>query len=1066
MARGHRKIILPVFILFLLSGATSLAYQVVWTRELIRVFGATSLAISAVLAAFMAGLALGSYFFGRYIDRRGNPLVMYGVLELGIGLFALAFPFILEALNPLYRGLYPASGGAAGGLTLARFLISFVIVLIPTTMMGGTLPVLSRYVTEAISGLAFRVGWLYSINTFGAVTGTFLTGFVLLPAFGIRTTTLIAVALNFIIFLLSMLLARTASSTRSEEPGAGPQAAPAPRRLSRDEVAVLVAFFFTGLAALSAEVIYTRVLKLVVGTTVYAFSTMLTAFLLGLALGSAVFARFAQRTSRPKLMFSVIVALIGVLVFASTVGFGRLPVAFMNIYEGMTRTWGNLIAVQFMLSFLILIIPTFFMGATFPLVARIYATDLSSVGGSIGTAYAFNTVGAICGSLLGTFVFLSAFGVEKGMFVVAIIYVVVGVLLFLTIAEGIKGARRAAIAAVFVVVLALLAVFAPKWDRKLMTTAVYAYAENYGNTETMLKDVRQRRMKWYDEGPAATVSIERNQGVVAMRIDGKIDASSGSDMITQELIAHLPLLIHEDPDTVLVVGLGSGVTLGSCETHAVEYIDCIELIESVIEAAHFFDAYCYNCQTDPRVRLFVGDGRNHVFLSERKYDVLISQPTNPWIEGVGDLFTIEYFQACRDRLKPGGTMCCWVQVYHMGVDELRSVLKSYIHVFPNTTLWFANESDIILIGSLNPPRYDLLVERMAEPRIYADLARVLVDEPQDLLAMFLMDEEDLARYVEGIEGFHTDDNMLIEFSAGKRILESTNFLHLEQMVRALRPRSFAGVSDELNTSIAGRMRARKTTMSATLARARGDISRALELYDEAYAMAPQDVYVLTRYTEVHTEAGDAMVRNGEYLSAMAHYEAALAETLSHNAWMRYDGLAVASYSTGDPDAALHYFGKVLEKYPDYDQATLSMAGIYLERGDTLRAVEHYERTLEIDPERADAANDLAWVYAVRGERLARALDLAHMAAMAERTPFNYDTLGWVYYRMGDLDRAQKALETALEIDPRWVESTYHLALVHLGKGDVGTATRLLDDVIRTDQTGYFKGLAQEKLNDL
>jgi spermidine synthase len=517
---------------------------------------------------------------------------------------------------------------------------------------------------------------------------------------------------------------------------------------------------------------------------------------------------------------------------------------------------------------------------------------------------------------------------------------------------------------------------------------------------------------------------------------------------------------------VLVVGLGSGVTLGSCETHPVEYIDCVELIESVIEAAHFFDAYCYNCQADPRVRLFVGDGRNHVFLSDRKYDVLISQPTNPWIEGVGDLFTVEYFEACRKRLKPGGTMCCWVQVYHMGVDELRSVLKSYIHVFPQTTLWFANESDVILIGSLDPPRYDLLVERMSEPRIYADLARVLVDEPEDLLGMFLMDEEDLARYVEGMEGFHTDDNMLIEFSAGKRILESTNFLHLEQMVRALKPRRFPGLSDELNASVAARMRARKTTISATLARARGDVQKGLELYDEAYAMAPEDVYVVTRYTEVHTEAGDAMVRNGDYLPAMAHYEKALAETLSHKAWMRYDGLAVASYSTGDPDAALYYFGKVLEKYPDYDQATLSVAGIHLEQGDTLSAIDYYEKTLEINPERADAANDLAWVYAVRGEKLARALDLAHMAAMAERTPFNYDTLGWVYYRMGDYGRAEKALETALDIEPRWVESTYHLAMVNLGKGDVGTAKRLFDEVIRTDETGYFKGLAQEKLDDL
>ncbi len=1064
MARESRKLILPVFALFLLSGATSLAYQVVWTRELIRVFGATSLAISTVLAAFMAGLALGSYAFGHWIDRGGRPLVTYGILELGIGLFALAFPFMLDALNPLYRGLYPVSGGASAGLTLARFVISFIIVLVPTTLMGGTLPVLSRYVSESLSGLAFRVGWLYSINTFGAVTGTFLTGFVLLPALGIRATTLIAVGFNCLIFALSMLLARGSGGRRAEaqEAGAGAVA----RRVTLDEMAVLVAFFFTGVAALSAEVIYTRVLKLVVGTTVYAISTMLTAFLLGLALGSAVFSRIAQRTSRPKLLFAVTAALIGVLIFASTVGFGRLPVAFMDIYEGMNGTWGNLIAVQFMLSFLVIIVPTFFMGATFPLVARIYATDLAHVGGRIGTAYAFNTVGAICGSLLGTFVFLSAFGVERGMFAVALIYVVVGVLLFLTVAEGMGRAFRAAVTGAFVVALAALAVFSPKWDQKLMTTAVYAYAGVYRTTEGMLKDVAQRLMMFYDEGPAATVSVERNLGVVAMRIDGKIDASSGDDMITQELIAHLPLLTHAAPETVLVIGLGSGVTLGSCETHGVDYIECAELIESVIEAARFFDPYSHDSQADPRARIFVGDGRNHVFLSSRKYDVLISQPTNPWIEGVGDLFTVEYFTACRERLKPGGTMCCWVQVYHMGVDEFRTILKSFIHIFPNTCLWFANESDVILTGFLGEPRYDLLVERMSEPAISADLARVLVDEPEDVLAMFLMDKGDLARYVEGVPGFHTDDNMLIEFSAGKRILESTNFLHLQRMAKTYRPRRFPGLTDEFNRSVAERVRARAVTMSATLARAAGRVEEGIELYDRAYAMAPEDVYVLTRYADVHTEIADAMVRAGNYAPAMPHYEKALADTISHKTWMRYDGLAVASYNTGDPEAALRYFGKVLERYPDYDQGTLSTAEIHLELGDTLSAIEYYERTLEINPDRAAAANDLAWVYAVRGEHLDRALTLARRATVANPAAFTYDTLGWVYYKMGDLRRAQEVLEEALEIDPGWVESTYHLAFVHLAKGDAEAAKRLLEEVVRTDETGYFKRLAEEKLDDL
>jgi spermidine synthase len=464
--------------------------------------------------------------------------------------------------------------------------------------------------------------------------------------------------------------------------------------------------------------------------------------------------------------------------------------------------------------------------------------------------------------------------------------------------------------------------------------------------------------------------------------------------------------------------------------------------------------------------MIVGDGRNHVLLSSKKYDVIISQPTNPWISGVGDLFTLTYFGAAREMLKPGGIMCAWMQIYHMGDEELRTTMKTFKTVFPDATLWFSNESDIIMIGALGPLRFDNLVERMEIPRIREDLERILIDEPEDILASLLMDETRLEAYVGGVERFHTDDNMLLEFSAGRRVFEATHILHLRNFKQEIRPHTFPLISLELNDSVRQRVQARKMTMEATVKSLEGDAAGALSLYDRAFAAAPGDEYVLSKYAEVHTDLGDALMLRGEPDAAIAEYERALADSVSDDAWIRYDGLGLAYYSKGMYDKARGYFERVFETNPYNGQVYFVLGEMAYERGDVLGAIGHYERAVELSPWRAEAANNLAWLYAERGENLERALELARGATMAEESPTCYDTLGWVHYKRGELDRAVRAFETALRIDPTWVESTYHLALVHLGKGDVGTARMLLDDVIRTDKTGRFKGLAEEKLDEL
>jgi spermidine synthase len=1084
MTTKQRTYIVPVFALFLFSGATGLAYEVVWTRMLIRSFGATSIAVSTVLAAYMGGLALGSYLFGRLIDKRGNPIFVYGLLELGIGIFALVFPLLVSAFTPLYRSIYPGLQTSFYSLTLIRLAISFLVLLIPTTLMGGTLPILSRYVTRSLSSLTFRVGWLYSINTFGAVLGTFGTGFLLLPTLGISTTTYAAVTANVAIFLISMLLARSggmgvpapasAPSKRPPEERKEQKAESLPTDVSAVpspkgravERSVLVAFLFTGLAALSAEVVWFRVLTLVVGTTTYAFTTMLTTFLLGLAVGSAVFARIAQRVSRPRTLFAVVVLAIGFVVFASTVAFGKLPVLYMQLYETTTRTWGNLMSLQFLLSLGLLIVPTFLMGGTFPLVARIYATDLAKIGARIGTAYAFNTVGSICGSFLGSFLLLRMLGVEHGMIAVSLIYLVVGFVLFLAVAERMRQSLRLVGSSVVAVIVAVMIAFSPGWDQKLMTSAVYVYAPVYETRQGLMQTLERRHLLMYDEGPGATVSVERDQNILAIRIDGKTDASSGSDMITQELISHLPLLFHPEPDTVLLIGLGSGVSLGSAETYDIEYIECVELLENVIDAAHFFDDITYDCMSDPRLRLIVGDGRNHVALTDRMYDVIISQPTNPWISGVGDLFTIEFFTEARRRLKPGGIMCAWFQIYHMGEPELRSVLKTFVEVFPHARLWFSNESDVILIGSAEPVAIDeRLAVRMSTPRVREDLNRVSIDEPSDILAALLLDDKEL-RYFAGSGGrIHTDDNMLLEFQAGRRIAEQTHVLHLSNFHKALNPKPYPGLDDSTNQAVVRRMAARKLAMQATIERLSGRVSQALALYDRAYAGAPQDQYVVSRYANIHLDRGDAFLAAGELEAALPEYEKAVADPRAIDAWVAFHGLGYIYLMAGSYEDARLSLTRSLELFPGNPSGFFNLAQAQVSLGDTAAAIGSYERAWDLDPADADVANNLAWFYAETGRRLDRALELARFAATQTGSSGSYDTLGWVYYRMGEVVNAQTALERALQLEPGRVESIYHLAIVHMAKGERARAAELLSRVVQLDD-GVFAAEAGVILNEI
>jgi Flp pilus assembly protein TadD len=516
-----------------------------------------------------------------------------------------------------------------------------------------------------------------------------------------------------------------------------------------------------------------------------------------------------------------------------------------------------------------------------------------------------------------------------------------------------------------------------------------------------------------------------------------------------------------------MIGLGSGVSVSSAAVHGIDRIDCIELLENVVDGARFFDEYTYHVLDEPVVQMTIGDGRNHVRLTDKTYDVIISQPTNPWISGVGDLFTVEYFEEARAHLKPGGYMTAWLALYHMGDEEVRSTLKSFVEVFPNATLWFSNEGDIVMVGSLSPMKIDRrIAERMARPGVREDLARVGIDDPADILSALLMDGPALRKYADVSGVVHTDDNMLIEFHAARRTAQHGYVDHLQNFLGVLQPRNFKGLSAELNQRAAEQLEGKRYTMMATIESQRGNAGRAMQLYDMAYQTAPSDPYVASEYGELQAALAESLFVRQDWVGAMAHYARAAGNVERHRAWVPHDGMGVCYMQTGRFEEARQEL-ETAAVFNPYNPTTFYNLGVTSDiLGDQPAAIAAYEKSLELDEGNADAANNLAWIYAVRGERLDRALELALMATEKVPSPTNLDTLGWVYYVMGDYGKATAELERVLALEPQRVESIYHLGLVHLKNGNESKARDLLKKVVQLDGGGEFASRAGGMLDGI
>jgi len=970
-----------LFVLFFFSGLTGLVYEVVWVRLFTEVFGNTTYAVTAVLAAFMAGLSLGAWIFGRFIDTRKEYLLIYTILESGIALCAASVPLAVPALSGLYSVLYKSFHFSEAALTAARFGISFALMLPSTMLMGGTLPVLGKSLVRRTGEIGRRTAALYGINTLGASLGCIITGFLLIKNLGARGSVFLAAAINLLIAALVFVMLRAGllGPAGEEARAAPPGSAESDPMRARRRLLFLVLVGAAGFASLSYEILWTRLLVFKLKTTVYAFASMLSVYLLGIGAGSLLFPLIEKRMGIKDYwsLWGVLQAGIAAAGFCSLLSFAGialLPIEAPTTGMGWTH---KLLSGNLLHSLVVMGLPTLLMGLAFPVATAAYTRQVASYGRSVGILYACGTAGSILGSIATGFFLVSALGTQGS-----------------TEALVLLGGAVAAIALAFSPGTPAGKKRAPSADRTGRIKIIAAIAIILVLSAAVAALPRGHLLRYMNTGELAhditAVIDDAHEGVEGITTvhhfaDGGRVISTGSINVagtaftlrtTQKLQAHIPLLLHPKPRLVCQIGFGSGETSRIVCSYGIERLDLVEISRAVIDMAdrHFRDING-GVTADPRFRAIIMDGANYLRLTGERYDIIMNDSIWPYYAGNSGLYTREYFEAAKGRLLPGGIMTSWVPV-SMDYESLAVLLKTFHAVFPRVSLWFATSHEnqhALIVGSsetvaINPLRFRERFARLAKP----DLAEIGYGTPAAFLDIYKFDEEAIAE-MEWAGAYHTVDRPYLEFAESRTTMHDlSNGLMMIRLYRKDAAR-LPGVAADAGLR-AG---------LALLYEATGHVLNGLVL-----------------------RAGADASYRGEYIKALSLVP-------------DYPGISSARDEGKTPSE------EQSKGIPEFNRAILEAKGL-LGEGRFMEMLPVLERAIRLDPRSGEA-------YTLRGEaflKMGRFGDaMEHLKKAIELSPERFEAyyhLGWIYFRMGDLDAATAQFEKGIDRNPKAAELHYLL----------------------------------------
>ncbi|MGH7795736.1 MAG: fused MFS/spermidine synthase [Candidatus Binatia bacterium] len=1103
---------------FFFSGAAGLIYQVVWTRMLTQIFGNTTYAIATVLSAFMAGLAIGSYVFGKIADRGKNDFLLYGILEAGVGVYGFLVPWFFLVAQKAYGPIFGLNESYPFIFNLVLFFLSFILLVFPTLLMGATLPVLSRFFVRSFAQFGRRVGDLYATNTLGAVIGCAAAGFYLIPTFGMRTTVFIAAGINMVVAALILIVDRLRDKTPvyiTAEPVAEETPAADAQGLSKLRWVVLVSFALSGFASLVYENAWTRALTLVIGSSIYSFSTMLVTFLIGLALGGFIYARFFGEREARLSTFGLIELWVGLAALATIPLFEKLPLIFLRLLHGFGDTFTVFLYLQIFLSALVMFVPTILLGMTFPLVARLFTQSLYRVGSGVGSSYAANTVGAVLGAFAGGFILIPNLGIQNSIIVAVVMNLLIGAGLILSDAKLSLVPRYGLGMAVLV-----LTVIAPlkvrRWDPHILTSGVTIYADRYESLPTdslRIEEMKRDDILYYREGLTSTVSVHQIPGsdYLYFKSNGKIDGSYG-DALSQLMTSYLAMLLHPTAERALTIGLGSGMSAKALVTFdSLKEIEVIEIEPAMVDASKYFDKTSVLAESlpagvtfptmegesrvwydpaekqlyykgvmdseartelmnrskdtdyrgaidrlyrharhsrsaglheDQRVRIIPTDGRNYILATPKYYDVITAEPSNPWIAGIANLYTREFYQVIKSKIKDDGIFAQWFHNYSMSPDDFRMVFRTFVEAFPHVSLWSMKESDFLLIGSkkeqvFNYPAVKQIYDN--NKMLQSDFDYLGLSDVYAVQGFYRMNREGFLEFSKGA-AINTDDGAELEFSAPKNLRRATTDLNRKLMTPFLVDTPPWLKTKPLPVPEAMHHFYMAEAYAASLAR-----NRALAEIDQAIKLDPKNPRFHLLKMRILLEQDRSADGAKEAFAALQSGEEYIPDVL---------GMSDEFYL---PEAQAVY-KKVIEMGNKDVLPYLGLGNIALHGGNLEEAEKWFVQARALQAEHPAVL--LAWgrLLAAKAQRLTdegemkkqlqeARISLEKSRAKGENSATIHEQLGVVYYRLAIWEKAVEAYTEALRMRRRRNDLRFSLGQAYAQLGKIAAAEQKYREIL-------------------
>ena len=760
-------------LLFFCSGATALVYEVIWSRYLSLIFGSTIQAQTVVLAAFMGGLALGNRLFGRRADSLKHPLEAYGYIEFAIGIYAFAFDSIYDLMDGLFIRFGANLIESPHSLLLLKGALSAAMLLGPTILMGGTLPLMAAWLQRRGGDAGRRSARFYAINSLGAVAGAALAGFYLVEKHGMVSSVQSTALVNATIGIAAVLLSRFAKDHDDVDSGVSTAALPhhdQPMGTQLISAGLLVAF--TGGVSMGLEVLASRALTLVFGTSLHAFAVVLIGFISGIGLGSAIVSspRFGSLLKPSLVIYLLLATSYWIGMFVLTLE--RWAVLYAQARTGLAETEMGYVFNQILTAAIALIalgLPAAMLGSVLPISIRLLSGSWNTLGDCVGRLLTWNTLGAVVGVLISGFVLMPIFGLRTAFLALAI----------MLSAASLVAARlnRLSMPVILSSVLTALLLWISlsgrdRWHHALSSgifrNRMAVVPNNYMEQRRALVDIVM-----YEDAADATVSVEMMKAnnpnkEIVLRTNGKPEASTEGDLSTQFLVAHLPMMMKPDSKEVFLLGLGSGITGGAALNHPIDHLTIAENCEPILHAAKLFEPWNRDVLHEPRTLLYHEDGRTVLKLSPKKYDVIISEPSNPWVAGVGSVFTREYYQLAANKLNEGGIMVQWFHIYEMQDDLVFLVLRTFADAFPHMEIWDTQEGDIVMLGSLRPWESSPAVFRKVfeRPAVREDLEKIGLASPEAVWARQMASQHTVHAIVGAVDGpLQTDRFPILEYAA-------------------------------------------------------------------------------------------------------------------------------------------------------------------------------------------------------------------------------------------------------------------------------------------------------------